>query len=394
MIRIARKDRVYVLVLVLAAGVAILAELLTPAPLDWRETFERGDTRPFGGLVLFEILSDLFPGAPVEAVDAPPYLTLRDTARTGTSYLFLTRRFAPDAAEAEKLLSFVLRGNTVFVAAHTFEGALADTLRLETRRRFELEDSLRLGFVSPALGDEAYAYGNALGGTYFALEDSAEAAVLSTDAEGRPVYVRLGVGAGQLFLHAAPQAFTNYYLLAEGRAEYAYKALSYLPVQPVWWDAHYKPLRQEAATPLRFILNDPALRGAWYVLLATAALFVLFEARRRQRPIPIKKPPRNDTAAFTETVGRLYHQRGDHAHLARKKIAHFSDHLRTHLNLNPDAFDDETARRVAERSGVPPDDVQALFSEIEKARRQDPLPEAALHALSARLEDFYEQSRR
>lgn len=395
MIRIPKKDRVFVLVLVAAAAVAVGVELLVPTPLDWRETFERDDTRPYGSLVLFELLPDLFPDAPVEAVEVPPYLALRDTAHAGLNYLFVTTRFAPDPAETEKLLGFVARGHSVFVAARAVEGALADTLRLWVDHVFAPEaDSLRLGFTSASLRGETYAYGSASGGTYFHLTRASTADVLGTDAEGRPVYVRVPWGRGALYLHAAPQAFTNYYLLAEGRAEYVYKALSHLPVRPVWWDAHYKPLRQEATTPLRFVLADPALRMAWYVLLATAALFVLFEAKRRQRPIPVQKPPRNDTAAFIETLGRLYHQRGDHAHLARKRVAHFLDHLRTRLNTNADALDEATAQQTARRSGVALEDVQMLFAEIEQARRRDPLPETDLHALSTRLEDFYQQSRR
>ena len=397
MLSIPKRDRKYVLLLVLAvAGVAV-AEWRAPEPLDWTQSFERGDARPFGAAVPFSVLPALFPGGAVEAATQPPYQVLGDTARAPASYLFLTDTFAPDAAEVGRLLAFVQRGGIVFAAAHAFEGPLADSLRLAAERDpLFAGDTLRLHFSSPALEQPGgYAFARRAAGGYFTAFDTLRATVLGTNDNKEVTFLRTTCGEGAFYLSSTPLAFTNYTMLAGGNADYVYKAFSYLPPGGrVLWDAHYKPLRLAASTPLRYVLRRPALRSAYFLLLFTALLFIVFEGRRRQRAIPVAAPPRNETADFVETVGRLYHQRGDHADLARKKTAAFLDYVRTHLNLRARIPDEALAGKVAERSGVPEAEVRALFQKMRAAQDAASLSEKDLRALSDALEAFYVQSRR
>jgi hypothetical protein len=218
--------------------------------------------------------------------------------------------------------------------------------------------------------------------------------VLGVDEEGRANYVRIDAGGGQIFVHLVPLAFTNYHLLEPRGLAYATRAWSYLPVRTTWWDAHYKPGRSQADTPLRFVLSDPSLRWAYYLLLGGVALFIVVMAKRRQRVIPVIEPPRNDSLDFVRTVGRLYHQHGDHAALARKRIAFFLDYVRSHLNLPTHALDEDLADRIAERSGVESETVHRLLQRMRDVRSRDALTEAELHALNDQLETFYQHSQR
>lgn len=401
MLTIPKRDRKYIALLVLAVAGVLAAEWFAPEPLDWTPSFEAGDARPLGSAVPRDVLPALFPAAAVKTEDRPPYLVLRDTARGPASYLFVTAEFAPDAAEAAALLRYAERGGTVFAAARTFKGALADSLRLETERGglfgSASADSARLQFSSPSLAEPGgYRYARGIGGGAFARFDTARTVVLSTDDDGRPTYLRTRRGAGAFYLSSTPAVFTNYAMLADSNAAYIYKALSYLPDQggTVLWDARYKPARQQATSPLRFVLAQPALKAAYWLLLGAALLFVVFEGKRRQRAIPVVEPPRNDTADFVETVGRLYFQRGDHADLARKKITYFFDYLRNNLNLAARTIDADLIQKTAERSGVPEADVQRLFATVREAQKRERLSEEELKALTSRIESFYEKSQR
>ena len=189
-------------------------------------------------------------------------------------------------------------------------------------------------------------------------------------------------------------AFTNYYALRRNNAEYAYRALSYLPVQEVLWDEYYKPNRLDASTPLRFVLRDPALKGAYWTLIALVLVFMVFEARRRQRIIPVIAPLKNTTVEFVETIGQLYYQHAGHANLAEKKITYFLDYVRHHLGLPTHTVDSAFLDRVAERSGVPAEAVRAVFEAVGEVRGQGSLSEAGLHRLNTRIETFYRQSKR
>ncbi|WP_457654451.1 DUF4350 domain-containing protein [Rhodocaloribacter sp.] len=397
-----REEWKYVALLAGLILAVVALELFGPKPVDWSESYVRDDARPYGARILFDLLPALFPNVPVTPVERPPYLVLRDTTRTGTNYLFLTSAFAPDPAEAKALLDFAARGNAVFVAAHEVKGLLADTLRLETSRRFGAilgaepgaRDTLAVRFTAPALRDAAYRYRAGTVRAYFSRFDTLRAVVLGADGAGEVNFLRFDWGEGAVFVHALPLVFTNASLLDGENARYAYAALSHLPVRPVLWDGYLKPGRTEARTPLRFILRDPSLRQAYYLALVTVLLFIFFHARRRQRVIPVIPPLKNTTVEFVETVGRLYLEHGDHANLAAKKITYFLDYVRTRLRLPTARLDDALIRQVSARSGVPLDEVRALFDAVAEARAQPKLSEKALLRLSARMDAFYEQSRR
>ena len=112
--------------LLIAGLVAVLVaiEVFRPRPYDQRLRVERVGTEPFDAEMLYRLL----PGwleAPVEPVDAPPFEVLGDTTLEGTLYLFLTGSFEPDGAEADRLLAFAERGNTVLMVAQDFGGPLS-----------------------------------------------------------------------------------------------------------------------------------------------------------------------------------------------------------------------------------------------------------------------------
>lgn len=397
-----RGERKYVVMLaVLVTGLVVL-ELAAPRPVDWTLSFQRDDSRPYGGRILYTLLPHLFPGGPRQPVDAPPFTVLRDTLFRGVTYLFLTDTFAPDAAEAERLLAFVARGNTVFVGAHRFEGPFADSLRLRTAARPAVpaipgltdEDSVAVNLVHPALAaPEGFYVPEALARYHFTRFDTARTTLLGEDGRGAANLIRMTAGMGRLVLTSSPLLYTNYALRRPDRAEYAYRVLGRLPDGPLWWDAHYKPIRREAATPLRFVLSDPALRWAYYLALGGLLLFLVFGGRRRQRVIPVIAPPKNETAAFVRTVGHLYARQADPATLAERMMRYFLEDLRTryHVALPPGA--PGFAARLVERTGIDPALAEALARDLTAGTASPPEEKALLH-LGQRMADFYEQSRR
>ena len=399
-----KQDYKYLGVLALLLAVVVGVEIAGPKPLDWTQSFDGDDQRPYGSLVLHRVLPDLFPDQRIRTADLPPYLVLRDTTLQSQNYVFLAFTFAPDQAETETLLDFVARGNTVFAAARNFRGPLADTLKLDTGIHWSAlgtpgdlgqQDTIAVNFVNKALRRAGgYVYRPEATAAYFDYVDTVRTTVLGENSEGEANFIRTDVGAGAFYLSTVPLAFTNYNLLSESGADYAAKALSYLPVQDVLWDEHYKPTSARATTPLRYILANESLRRAYFLLIGSLLLFLIFEAKRRQRIIPVVQPPRNATVEFVRTVGRLYYNQGDHANLAHKKIGYFLDYVRTRLRLGTASLDERTQEQAAERSGVPLPDVQKTFMLIEKLRTQPHVTEAELKALSRQIETFYRRSKR
>lgn len=398
---IQKQDRKYVVVFALSVLLLVAVELAKPTPIDWTLSLQHEDQRPYGGLILYDLLDELFPASDIQPVDLPPYLVAQGAEKSAQNYIFTTGTFAPDPAETDALLEYTARGNTLFVSAYRYTGLFADTLHLKTR--FVLptpsltgeEDSLLINFVNPVLrADTGYGFKGEAAADYFSRFDTSRTTVLGMNSEDEANFIRVAWGEGEIYLHTVPLAFSNYYLLYRDNAAYAYRALSYLPDRDILWDEYYKPNRPIAQTPLRFVLQDPALKNAYWILIALVLLFMFFEAKRRQRIIPVITPPRNATLEFAKTVGHLYFHHGDHANLAEKKITYFLDYIRTHLRLPTSQIDDAFLNSVAERAGMPEADVRAIFATVSEVEDQKKLSEDALQRLNRQIEAFYRNSKR
>ena len=398
----------YLLILGLLVAGIVAVELTRPTPLDTRIRLEREGDAPFDAEVFYEALPGWL-GQPVETVGVPPYVFLEDSSLIGRTYVFLAPTFAPDDAEADRLLGFVARGNTLFIAASAFGGRLGARLGAEADSAWDgrvglrtdsspdlqqvwygdmLEvDSLRL--LQPGV-EGAYAFPIGLGYDRVFGIDSSRTEALGADVYGDLTLVRVRHGAGQVLLSSTPLAFSNAALTGEGDAEaYVGAVLAALPDQPLLWDDHHKTYRTNAQTPLRYVLQTPALRWAYVLLLLAFGLFIAFRGRRWQRPIPVVAPLPNAQREFAQTVGRLHLAHGDERALAQKKVRVVLDRLRTTLRL-PDAdLSPETARLAAARAGVPEAEARALFATLARVRRDRHVDADMLVRLDGRVDTFF-----
>jgi hypothetical protein len=192
-----------------------------------------------------------------------------------------------------------------------------------------------------------------------------------------------------------PLAFSNYYVLRPRSRPFALAALSYLPAgRPVWWDEYQKQGRMGEQSVLRVLLDHPSLRTAYYLLLATAVLFIFIEARRRQRIIPVLKPLPNTTLLFTRTVASLYQQGRNHSRIAEKKVALFMDYLRTRFQEpTPDLANEDFRERLSQKTGLPRPRVDELVRLINFARTAPTVTDNELLILSRAIRDFKQESR-
>jgi hypothetical protein len=122
--------------------------------------------------------------------------------------------------------------------------------------------------------------------------------------------------------------------------------------------------------------------------MAALLLFMAFEAKRRQRIIPVVRPLANSTLEFTQTVGRLYYQHRDHKNMAEKKIAWFLDHLRSQYFVRTADFDDELYNRMQAKTGIAREEIVGLFDLIRQVRSQATISEEQLLRLSQKTDKF------
>ena len=396
-----------VIVLTVLAGIGLFALMILsqPAEIDTRVRLEREGDAPFDAEVFYAALPAWL-GAEVTPIADPVYTHLEDSTLKGTTYFILTRQFAPGEEEAERMLDYVARGNSVVVAAHALDGpffsALGDTVGgmpglqatfqadlpfLQSATLFSA-DTLRL--VTPGASG-AYGFPMELETSALSGFDTTRTELLGLNgAGGRATAVRVAHGGGTVIVSSTPLAFTNAALTGEGDAEpYLEGLLAAVPSQPVFWDDYSKPYQSQARTPLRYVITTPALRWAYWIGLALLVLLIVFRGRRWQRAIPVVTPPPNAQREFARTVGRLHFVHGDTTRLVEAKKRVFLDRLRSRLRLADPDLSDETARRAAPRAGVPEAESLALFATFRRLEGHSQPAGSDLVDLDTRLGAFF-----
>ena len=338
-------------------------------------------------------MPELFPKKNISISKTPAYNTLGESKNA--SYVIINSKLEMDQFDTEELLDFVSKGNEVFIAANEFKGKLADTLNIKTKINDflftdEKDKQPKINFENKTLKrGTAYQYGNKFLPSHFTQLNSSKSTILSQDTEGNISYVSMRYGAGTFYLNTIPKAFSNYYLTDSLNSDYAYRALSYLNKENIIWDEYYKDGRRIVTTPLRYILSEPSLKIAYFTLLISLILYIIFNVKRKQRIIPVLTPLKNETLSFVNVVGSLYYQQQNHLNIAQKKIRYFLENVRSTYGIKTNKLDDDFKTILAQKSGVTKEVVNDLINTIVKT--QNTANEQDLIQLHELIRKFNEQ---
>ncbi len=383
-----KKNHLYILVLVAAFGLLVAAEYATPKPLNWTRSYSQDDKIPFGNYLAFNRLEDIFPNQTIINYQQTLYEYSQNDTLVGENFIFINDRFIADQLETETLMQQVFEeGSNVWIAAESFNGTLADTFKIDTYKSFFEDDplnkdSLELYFTNTKLQSNAvYRYSQATVSNYFKLGKIANYEILSQNSYDSAVLLRIPHGKGAFYFHACPLAFTNYHLLSQNHANYISTAWSYLPLRAVVWDEYQKVGRAGARTPLRYILTVEPLKIAFWLSMIGLIIYTFFHAKRTQRPIPIIRPPQNDSLDFVKTLGQLYYQRQNHKNLAEKKIQYFYEHLRNQYYINEAPLSNEWKTKLVAKTNSQGEEVQKLLDLLARIQRSEQIDEATLQNL-------------
>ncbi len=216
----------------------------------------------------------------------------------------------------------------------------------------------------------------------------------------------LPFGKGRIYLHTSPLAFTNYGLLEEEGFAYASAVFAHLPKGHIYWDSRppfvFEPgtgrVRNHPSlseTPLKYVLSQPSLAWAWYLLLASAVLFVVFMGKRRQRVVPVLLRPQNTSMEYVALIGQLTFLKGDHKKLGLEMLRLWVGYVHRHYALSLHGeLSSEQASALARRSGASPELIEKIFLLKKNIESSSYFKEPVLISLYKLLEAFYEKDRK
>ncbi|MEZ4796244.1 MAG: DUF4350 domain-containing protein [Flavobacteriaceae bacterium] len=391
--------KIYIgLLIVLFAG-AIAIEFSKPKPINWTRTFNEKHTIPYGTFVLYNELPNLFPKSEINNIYTSAYeyfdehFNWIDTTYTISGTYVLIDDYADvDEVSAQELLDFASHGNTIFMSANYLPQKFLDTLGIELKNDFDFTGKAQFSLANPKFKNDSITIGRGLSNIYFSKLDSTRTTVLGYQKfrdKNRINYVKVNHVNGELFLHLQPMAFTNFSLLKYDNKKYAEAVLSYLPDQPIFFDSRNKKGMELGNSPLRYVLSQPALKWAWILGLVSLLVFILFNAKRKQRIVKVIKPLGNSTIAFTKTIGNLYYETKDHNNLIDKKITYFLESIRRKYYLDTQLLDEKFVKNLALKSAKDLGKTKKTINLIVHLKAKQLCNEDDLKNLNKTIEDFY-----
>jgi hypothetical protein len=382
------RNRIIFIVLAVLAIISILAWLFWPREtrFDWRETYQVASKQPYGTHVVRALLEEYLPDHTLTTMRDSLAGVLPTGNDSTSNYVFIGEAMLLDSAELESILTFVAGGNRAFISSKTLPYELTD--QLDYGDCFDywedygiFDDTLaQVNLYDEALAAEEpydfeFIYRNSsreyewhyIKNAYYCSGYHAPVNLGYYSEDSLLNFMMIRYGSGAFLLHSTPLAFTNIQLLEEKGVAYADGVFSYLHDGPIYWDGYSHiserlgrmrnnsdPGNRQLSgnSPLQYILSQPPLAWAWYLLLATALLYLIFRSKRKQRIVPVLEPNTNTSLEFISSIGRLYFIQNNHRQLIRQKMKLWQAFIRDRYYLPTKELDATFVEKLATHSEV------------------------------------------
>ncbi len=372
-------------------------------------TLAATDKRPFGAYVFRQLAEQSFIDNEIEN-NTKTFdkwtndLLSFDGERTNNVYIILTPALYSYKNEVQAMTDFVERGNTLFVAANYFDPGFLETFSLSQENDLTILSSpadFKIRDTRKTLADSNNFSSRNFSFTYYPLQkkldtdSSKKIEILGYNDFGHPDMLRVKYGKGELIVMTNAAALSNYFLLTRDNYKYALAALSYMPVynNAVIWDDFYRRNSTPGSRPpegqsmFSSLLSIPQMRWAFWILIATLVIWFVSNLFRRQRVIPVKKPNTNSSIEFTQTIARLYFNKKDNRNIALKMIAYFQDYVRNKYYMNYTGVNEEFARTLAAKTGLPAEKTTSLVNSIYAVQHSNTTSDDSLLRLNNEIQE-------
>ena len=394
-----KKGRAYIIIGALAFILLLVFEYNKPKKINWFPSYVTTHKIPYGTQVINDLLPKYFPKA--QNVFRTPYEFLSKSDSLNGTYLFVNGSIAFGQTDLHEVLSWVEKGNHLFIASESFEDQLLDTLGLEISNMYDsqsIEPIFKHSLVNRRLKVKDVPFEKDYYSAYFSRLDTINSVVLgevSIENDSLPrrrpevTIVQQPYGKGKITLSTFPKAFTNYFILKEDQSQYTAGLISYIdPNRSVFVDNHHKAGKTFYTSPIHLFLNTKEFKWAYYLVLIGALVYIFFEGKRKQRAIKVITPLKNQTLAFTRTIANMYFENNRQVEIAQHKIHYFLDYIRTRFYLGTEKLDAQFYHALALRSNHSDNEVQTLFENMIRLQKAKKVSNEQLQQLEQNIQQF------
>ncbi len=351
--------KLYGILLIIILVVLALLQLSKKDITDWRKNFDPNSKTPFGLYIFDQETRNIFKNKLSSEIQSP-YEYYNHHKGKKPHNIVVVQKFLDDESWT-KVIGEVSNGSDLMLITEDIYGVLIDTLKITSPTTINFEESNVLYFTDQKFQKDSLVIdklpsrkGYSIIGKEGEILGFTKADKKNKDAN----FVKYRFGKGNIYIHTEPLFITNYYLLHQGGKAYAENTFSYLQDRETIW---FKDNSEFVSSSImRFVLSKPALKYAWWLLFGGLLLFVIFNAKRKQRVVPVIEPLQNKSVEFVKSIGNLYLQEGDFHDMMAKKAQYFLHRVRLDLLIETQDLDEVFTRRLHLKTG-------ASFDEIKEA---------------------------
>lgn len=362
--------------IILAAFILLIVfiNLSREREISWVKNFSTAEKSPYGLFVFDKESKKLFNNK-LKSIEKSPYSFYENDAKIKPHNILIIASEL-DPLSWEKIQKQVSKGSDAMILAEEFPQELQDILEIEHRPFNYSEES------NIYLTDEKVPYDSLVIDKDQASGIFSKINLDKTEILGEEYYetsedfgigsaanfIKVKFGKGNFYLHSEPLIVTNYHILKKENQNYIQDVFSFLPERETYW--FHNAYRENSSSwfPfLDFILSKPALRNAWYIFVFSVLLFIIFNAKRKQRIVPIIEPLKNKSVEFIRTIGNLYMQEGDFHDMMAKKSHYFLSRVRTELLIDTQNLDEEFEKKLQLKTGKSPEKISEAVVLIKKS---------------------------
>jgi hypothetical protein len=355
-----------------------LLEVNKKETTDWRKNFDVNEKSPFGLFVFNNEAKNLFKNN-LKKIEQTPYDYYNQHSKKAHNILVIENNI--DQESWKQILDQVSKGSDAMLIVNDIPREISDSIGYyDSEISFQEENVLKLTdkqYQNDFIKLDKFPSGR--GFTFIKPQVEVLGKTIEKDNGDQANFIKVKFGKGNIYVHSEPLFLTNYYLLKPGNIKYTQDVFSYLQDKETLWfvESNTKTSRFF----MRFILSNPALKYAWWLFLGGLVLFIFFNAKRKQRIVPIIEPLKNTSVDFVKSIGNLYLQEGDFHDMMAKKAQYFLHKIRLDLLIDTQNLDEDFAKKLQLKTGKPIEMIHEAVNLIKKA--QDPYSNVMKEDLAA-----------
>jgi len=373
-----------------------------PRKFRWEPTYDTRDTQPYGAFVFDKLLKTSW-----EEGYTHSYESILDLYSKGdlenANLLIICADFDIPIYQEKAFFDYLEKGGNILIASSSFRYSLSDSLNFYLRWNYSSYFSSDLSLKQPITS--AYLWTSSekdsirnipkpiLNRTFSPNDGDSigrgNVSIMATSSEDEAIMLRYEIGEGNLILCSTPLLFTNYAILHDSVNPFIWNALAPLKGKPLIRTEYYGEGRSgdESDSVFRYLLSQPSLKWAFYIVIGALILFMLFTIKRKQKIIPIIKPPENRMLDFVRSISALYLTQNNNADIVLKRYIYWGDALKKRYGIDiiNEQHDKPFIKHFSMKTGMPENDVRSLFLELDAIREHTEVSDTEMMNLITKM---------